>query len=283
MRESAAGIWRAGDYLLDTGGLRGCIVATTCGRLAASVNIWTPTIVNILSIQSRVAFGHVGNSAAVFPLQRLGHTVWPVDTTGFSNHLGYGTWAGRVRPAAEVREVIDGLGWLGVLSTCDAVLSGYLGEALPNTYKILPPAPTPGTTRWEADRTVLLATRKFQDTPRWAMAQGDVDSALPNSRGAQLSRERACGLDARLQQVEHLALARRVRGAGARGAGTARDAGGVRGTGTGGALPAAPGRVARSAGLNGSGSRERLGATPTSPLFVTRVSINSSMLSNMEA
>jgi acid phosphatase (class A) len=55
--------------------------------------------------------------------------------------------------------------------------AGYLGEALPNTYKILPPAPVPGTTRWEADRSIYLGTRKFQDTPRWKMAQGDVDSA----------------------------------------------------------------------------------------------------------
>ncbi|MGH6932221.1 MAG: pyridoxal kinase PdxY [Dongiaceae bacterium] len=83
----------------------------------------------ILSIQSRVAFGHVGNSAAVFPLQRLGHMVWPVDTTSLSNHLGYKTWTGQVRPPEEVREIIDGLGQLGVLSTCDAVLSGYLGDA----------------------------------------------------------------------------------------------------------------------------------------------------------
>lgn len=83
---------------------------------------------NILSIQSHVAFGHVGNSAAVFPLQRLGHSVWPVDTTSFSNHLGYKTWTGRVRPPGEVREIIEGLRQLGVLSACDAVLSGYLGD-----------------------------------------------------------------------------------------------------------------------------------------------------------
>src|SRR4029453_16476709 len=49
----------------------------------------TPAIVNILSIQSHVAYGHVGNSAAVFPLQRLGHEVWPIHTVAFSNHLGY--------------------------------------------------------------------------------------------------------------------------------------------------------------------------------------------------
>lgn len=53
----------------------------------------------------------------------------------------------------------------------------YLGASAPDTYKILPPAPLPGTTRYEADRTIYLETRKLKDTPRWAMAQGDVNSA----------------------------------------------------------------------------------------------------------
>lgn len=84
---------------------------------------------NILSIQSRVAYGHVGNAAAVFPLQRLGFEVWPVDTVSFSNHLGYTTWSGRTHGPDEVREIIEGLDRLGVLARCDAVLSGYLGDA----------------------------------------------------------------------------------------------------------------------------------------------------------
>jgi pyridoxine kinase len=84
---------------------------------------------SILSIQSRVSFGHVGNAAAVFPLQRLGFEVWPVDTVAFSNHLGYETWRGRTHPAAEVAEVIEGLELLGLFPRCRAVLSGYLGEA----------------------------------------------------------------------------------------------------------------------------------------------------------
>lgn len=83
----------------------------------------------ILSIQSRVAYGHVGNAAAVFPLQRLGFEVWPVDTVAFSNHLGYKTWRGRTHPSAEVAEVVEGLRLLGLFKTCQAVLSGYLGEA----------------------------------------------------------------------------------------------------------------------------------------------------------
>ena len=52
---------------------------------------------------------------------------------------------------------------------------GYLGDAAPDTYKILPPAPVAGTTRYEADRTVFLQTRSLKDTPRWALAQNDVN------------------------------------------------------------------------------------------------------------
>jgi pyridoxine kinase len=81
----------------------------------------------ILSIQSSVAYGHVGNSAATFPLQRLGHEVWPVHTVVFSNHTGYGAWGGPLLPPDDVRAVIAGIADRGVLATCDAVLSGYLG------------------------------------------------------------------------------------------------------------------------------------------------------------
>jgi pyridoxine kinase len=84
--------------------------------------------VQILSIQSSVAYGHVGNSAAVFPLQRLGHEVWPVLTVHFSNHTGYGAWRGPLLDPADVREVIAGIEDRGVLSRCDAVLSGYQGD-----------------------------------------------------------------------------------------------------------------------------------------------------------
>ncbi|WP_200944536.1 pyridoxal kinase PdxY [Geodermatophilus sp. Leaf369] len=86
-------------------------------------------MVNVLSIQSHVAYGHVGNSSAVFPLQRLGHEVWPVHTVQFSNHTGYGAWTGRVFDGQAVEEVVDGIDARGVLGSCDAVLSGYLGSA----------------------------------------------------------------------------------------------------------------------------------------------------------
>ncbi|WP_109508505.1 pyridoxal kinase PdxY [Nocardioides speluncae] len=81
----------------------------------------------ILSIQSSVAYGHVGNSAAVFPLQRLGHEVWPVLTVHFSNHTGYGAWRGPLLAPTDVAEVIEGVAERGVLPSIDAVLSGYQG------------------------------------------------------------------------------------------------------------------------------------------------------------
>jgi pyridoxine kinase len=84
---------------------------------------------NILSIQSFVAFGHVGNSAAVFPLQRLGHTVWPVNTVQFSNHTGYGQWRGPIFSAHDVASVIAGIAERGVWPRCDGILSGYMGDA----------------------------------------------------------------------------------------------------------------------------------------------------------
>jgi pyridoxine kinase len=83
----------------------------------------------ILSIQSSVAYGHVGNSAVVFPLMRLGVEVWPVHTVHFSNHTGYETWRGPRLTARDISEVVRGLDERGVLSRCDAVLSGYQGGA----------------------------------------------------------------------------------------------------------------------------------------------------------
>ena len=86
------------------------------------------SLVEVLSIQSSVAFGHVGNSAAVFPMQRLGHEVWPVITVHFSNHTGYGAWRGPLLDPADVREVIAGIDDRGALGGVDAVLSGYQGD-----------------------------------------------------------------------------------------------------------------------------------------------------------
>jgi pyridoxine kinase len=82
----------------------------------------------ILSIQSHVAYGHVGNAAAVLPLQRLGFEAWPVNTVQFSNHPGHGGFRGRVFEAEHIAECVAGIADRGVLGQCRAVLSGYLGS-----------------------------------------------------------------------------------------------------------------------------------------------------------
>jgi pyridoxine kinase len=84
---------------------------------------------NILSIQSHVAYGHVGNASAVFTMQRLGVEAWPIHTVQFSNHTGYGEWTGRVFDGQFVDELLDGIEARGVLGRCDGVLSGYMGSA----------------------------------------------------------------------------------------------------------------------------------------------------------
>ncbi|MDR3172829.1 MAG: pyridoxal kinase PdxY [Treponema sp.] len=83
----------------------------------------------ILSIQSHVVFGYAGNSAAVFPLERLGHEVWAVNTVEFSNHTGYGAWRGKVLGGELAEELVAGLEDRDVLSQCKALLSGYMGDA----------------------------------------------------------------------------------------------------------------------------------------------------------
>ncbi len=84
---------------------------------------------NILSIQSWVSYGHVGNASAAFPLQRLGAEVWAVNTVQFSNHTGYGSWTGQVFTGEQTASLIKGIADRGVLPSCDAVLSGYMGDA----------------------------------------------------------------------------------------------------------------------------------------------------------
>jgi pyridoxine kinase len=81
----------------------------------------------ILSIQSSVAYGHVGNSAAVFPLQRLGHEVMPVFTVVFSNHTGYGSWKGTMLKGDDVRAIVQEIGERGGLDDVRLILSGYQG------------------------------------------------------------------------------------------------------------------------------------------------------------
>lgn len=83
----------------------------------------------VLSIQSHVADGHVGNAAAVLPMQRLGIEVLPVNTVQFSNHPGHGAFRGRVFDADHIDDVLRGLEDHNSIAGCDAVLTGYMGSA----------------------------------------------------------------------------------------------------------------------------------------------------------
>ncbi len=82
----------------------------------------------ILSLQSHVAYGHVGNRAAVFPLELLGFDVWPINTVQFSNHTGYESWRGEAFSRGHIELVWSGIRDLGVVADCEAILSGYLGD-----------------------------------------------------------------------------------------------------------------------------------------------------------
>ena len=109
------------------GGKRGPMMRRGANRVNREANDARSTM-KVLSIQSHVAYGHVGNASAVFPMQRLGVEVWPVHTVQFSNHTGYGAWRGRVFDGADVADVVEGVAERGVLGGCDAVLSGYMGS-----------------------------------------------------------------------------------------------------------------------------------------------------------
>lgn len=98
-------------------------------RLELRPGAWDAAAVNILSIQSWVAYGHVGNASAIFPLQRLGAEVWAVHTVQFSNHPGHGRFRGQVLPPGLIRDCVAGIAEIGQLARCDAVLSGYVGDA----------------------------------------------------------------------------------------------------------------------------------------------------------
>ncbi len=82
----------------------------------------------ILSIQSHVAFGYVGNKAAVYPLQSMGYDVWPVNTVQFSSHTGYKDWRGDVFSREHINSVIKGIESIGAIGKCEAIISGYMGS-----------------------------------------------------------------------------------------------------------------------------------------------------------
>jgi pyridoxine kinase len=82
----------------------------------------------ILSIQSHVAYGYVGNKAAVFPLQSMGYDVCPINTVQFSNHTGYGKWQGEIFDAKHIIKIANGIEDIGQAHKCKAILSGYMGS-----------------------------------------------------------------------------------------------------------------------------------------------------------
>src|SRR5258708_19732918 len=95
----------------------------------------------VLSVQSRVAYGHVGNTASVFALQRLGIEAWALDTVAFSNHTGHGRWRGSIVPTADIAHIFEGVADLGVLPHCDAVLSGSPGAVYTPAPLLATPPP----------------------------------------------------------------------------------------------------------------------------------------------
>jgi len=83
---------------------------------------------NVISIQSQVAYGHVGNSAAVLPMQMHGIDVIAVPTTLLSNRPGYPTVRGRILDAELVADMLVGVEERGAVDACGVILSGYLGS-----------------------------------------------------------------------------------------------------------------------------------------------------------
>ena len=122
----------------------------------------------ILSIQSHVAYGHVGNAAAVFPLQRMGFEVIPVHTVQFSNHTGYGSWTGQVFDAAHIRDVLRGVEERGAFAKIDALLTGYLGSPAMADVILEVKAKLPAHVIWTCDPVMGDVGRGFfvhQDIP----------------------------------------------------------------------------------------------------------------------
>lgn len=84
---------------------------------------------SVVSVQSHVAYGHVGNASAVFPLQRLGFEVWPVHTCQLSCRIGYPDVRGESFTAGHVGDILGSLAAAGHLGRAAGLVSGYLGRA----------------------------------------------------------------------------------------------------------------------------------------------------------
>ena len=131
-----------------------------------------------LSLQSHVAYGYVGNRAATFPLQRLGHEVWAVNTVEFSNHTGYGAWRGRTAPADQVADIVAGIEALGMLSRCDALLTGYVGDAALGDVVL----DTAAKVRAANAKAVWCCDPVLGDVDTGIYVKPGIDSLLPRAR-----------------------------------------------------------------------------------------------------
>ena len=82
----------------------------------------------VISIQSQVVFGHVGNSAALFPMQAAGLEVAAIPTVIFSNTPDYPTLRGRALPPEFFSDLLQGARERGLPERADFILTGYIGS-----------------------------------------------------------------------------------------------------------------------------------------------------------
>ncbi len=82
----------------------------------------------VLSIQSHVVHGSVGNKSATFPLQLLGFEVDAINTVQLSNHMGYPHFAGEVLKGGDLEKLVHGLDMNDFICNYSDVLSGYAGS-----------------------------------------------------------------------------------------------------------------------------------------------------------
>lgn len=83
----------------------------------------------VISIQSEVVRGHVGNSVARFAMQRLGLDVWSLPTVLLSHHPGHGRPEGRTTEPQELTSLFESLARRGWAGNVRGVITGYLGAA----------------------------------------------------------------------------------------------------------------------------------------------------------
>ena len=128
----------------------------------------------VLTLQSSVAYGHVGNSTAAFALQRLGREVIRIDTVRFSNHPAHGGFTGDNTSSAEINSLISGLSSGGFLLNVSAVLSGYLGTSS-NAQSVKQAVLT---TRTANPAVIFCLDPVIGDRPKGRFVAEDVPNAI---------------------------------------------------------------------------------------------------------